>query len=158
MVSHWDIIFTKMKMEALSGWCISAVVTATWKTSHTQLSYHKIKTITISSATWTGRLLPRRLFTEWNTGLNALEMIVATLEYCKVVPTGSHECSHSNRKNAICKFVRTYWTNTRLQVRASWIALLPVTRHSVITTSCSQNGTPWSGDMKILHRQPALKR
>ena len=35
------------------------------------------------------------------------------------VPGGSHECSHRNRKNTTCKFVRTYWTNMRLQVTVS---------------------------------------
>ena len=33
----------------------------------------------------------------------------------------SHKCLDGNRKLAICKFVRTYWTNTGLKVLVSWI-------------------------------------
>lgn len=39
----------------------------------------------------------------------------------KLEPGGSHECSHGNRKNAACKFVRTYWSNVRLKVTISCI-------------------------------------
>jgi len=73
-------------------------------------------------------------------------------------PGVSHECSHKNIKNTVCKFVRTYWTNTRLKVTVSWIASSPVTRRGVTTTSWSQNGSPWSGDMWIPHRRKRSRR
>ena len=33
----------------------------------------------------------------------------------------SHKCSHRNRKNNVGKFVRTYWTNKKLEVAVSWV-------------------------------------
>ena len=63
------------------------------------------------------------------------------------VCTESHRCSHRNRKNTICKFFRISRINMRLQVTVSWITSLSVMRLGVTTTSRSQNGSPWSGDM-----------
>jgi hypothetical protein len=57
--------FTETKQWMLTqwgcGWCVSAVATATWKTSHVpeghaQLSHHEMKSVSISSSTWIGRL------------------------------------------------------------------------------------------------------
>lgn len=63
----------------------------------------------------------------------------------KFTPGGFHKFLHRNRKNLICKLIRTYWTNTRLK------ATLLVTRFSVTTMSQSQNSSPQSGDMWIPH-------
>ena len=52
----------------------------------------------------------------------------------KFVLSGSHKCSQRNRKNTICKLVRTYWTNMRPKVIVSWIASLLATRHSITTS------------------------
>ena len=54
------------------------------------------------------RITTRELCTELNIGCNALETLVASLEYRKFAPGGSHECSHRNIKNNVHKFVRTY--------------------------------------------------
>ena len=67
------------------------------------------------------------------------------------VPSGSHECSRRNRKKTLCRFVRSSWTNTRLKVTVSWITLLLMMRWDVTTTSHSQNGRPWSGDIWNSH-------
>jgi len=69
----------------------------------------------------------------------------------KFAPSGSCECSYGNRKHTICKFVKTYWTNTRLKVTVSWVTLLQVTRCGVTTMSWSKNGNPWSGNTWIPH-------
>ena len=39
----------------------------------------------------------------------------------KLVPGEPHSCSHKNRKNTMCKLVRTYWNKTALKVTDSWI-------------------------------------
>ena len=71
----------------------------------------------------------------------------------KFAPGGSHKCSHRNIKNTVCKFVGTYWINTRVRVTVSWIASSTVTRRGVTITSRSQNPSPWSGDMWIPHQR-----
>ena len=43
-----------------------------------------------------------------NIGFNELEMIMAMMEYHTFASGVSHECSHRNIMNTICKFVRTY--------------------------------------------------
>ena len=73
------------------------------------------------------------------------------------VSDGSHECSYRNRKNTICKIVRTYWTNTRLKLTVSWSASLPVMRCSVITTSWSENISLWSGNVWIPHQRKSSR-
>ena len=84
-----------------------------------------------------------------NIGFNTLEMMVATLEsVSKFVPSSSHRWSRRNRENIICKFVRTCWINTKVTVYC--IALLPVMRCDIITTSQSQSGSP-CGNMWIPH-------
>ena len=79
------------------------------------------------------------------------------LNITKFAPGGSHESSHRNRKNTVCRFVRTYWTNRRLKVTVSWIVSLPVTRCSVTTLSRSQNGSPWRGGMWISYWRKKFK-
>ena len=66
---------------------------------------------------------------ELNISLNALETMVAMLEYCKLYTLGSPKCSHRNRKNPVCKFLKTFWTDARLKVTVFWIALLLATVH-----------------------------
>jgi len=56
----------------------------------------------------------------------------------------SHKCSHRNRKNNVGKFVRTYWTNKKLEVAVSWVTYLPTLRCGVITMSLSQNDSSCS--------------
>lgn len=75
--------------------------------------------------------------------------MVATLEYCNVC---SCRCSCGKGKTTICKHVRTYWTNMKINVLLSWIALLLVMRCwwcdcGVATSSYNQNGSLWSGDV-----------
>jgi len=59
----------------------------------------------------------------------------------------SHKCSHRNRRNTVCKFVRTFWTNMRLKVTVFSTPSLLVIRCGVTSMSYSQNGSPQSGDV-----------
>jgi len=92
----------------------------------------------------------RELHMELNISFTALEMMECW-NTAKFAPDGSHKYSHRSRKNVVSEFVRTYWTNTRLNVTASWITSLPVTRCGVTATRWSQNGSPWSSHMWIPH-------
>ena len=82
----WTFKETKQWMWAQrgSGWCISAVVTAMWKTNHVLDSYaqlspwneeHLHQLICMNQQIATGELC-----TELNVSFNALEMMVETLE------------------------------------------------------------------------------
>lgn len=115
-----------------SGWPCTAVIPWNYKWLN-QLNHMN----------W--QIIIRELYQKLNIGFNAPIRMVAMLEYCKFMPGGiSHECSHRNRKNIICKFVMTYWTNTKLKVTVTLTVLLPV----IITImSQSQNRSLWSGDM-----------
>ena len=151
---------TKQRMWAQwdSGWCISEVVTEMWKTSHipdghAQLSHHEMNRVLISSSAWISRLQPGNCM-ELNSGSNALEPVMAMLEYCKIY---TYECSHSKRKNTVGKFIGIYWTNTRPKVAVSWIVSLPVIRCAVTTMSWSHDSSPLSGDMSIPHRQKSSR-
>jgi len=55
--------------------------------------------------------------------------------------------AHRNRKTTVCKFVRIYWTNTKLKVTVSWIVSLSVMRQGATTMRKST----WSGNMGIPH-------
>ena len=76
----------------------------------------------------------------------------------KFLPGRSHECSPRNRKNTICKFFNTYWTNMSLKVTVSWIASLLAMRCDVTTTTQSQNCRPWRGNMWIPHQRKSSVR
>ena len=125
-----------MKNKPFSGWPRTAITP--------QNEEHLNQLIHVKQWIMTGEL-----HRELNIGFSALVMMVATLEYCKIcvrwVP-------HRNWKNTAWRFFRIYWTNMRLKVTASWIALLLVMRCGVATTSCNQNGNPWSGNMLIPHQ------
>ena len=64
----------------------------------------------------------------------------------KFASSRSHEYSHRNRKNTVCKFVRIYWTNMRMKVTVSWITSLLGTTCGVTTVSWSQIRSPCSGN------------
>ena len=85
-------------------------------------------------------------------------MMLATLEYCKVCTRLPHECSHSNRKNNVCVFVMTYWTNTSLKVTVSRITSLLVMRSSISPMGWSQNGSPMCGDRWIPHQRKSSRQ
>jgi len=71
---------------------------------------------------------------------------IGTLQsLCQVSPM------NVNRKNSICKFVRTYSTYMSLKMAAAWTTSLTVTRCSVTTTIRTQNSNPWNGNMWIPH-------
>jgi len=161
----WAFTETKQWMLAQwgGGWRVSTVATTTWKTGHVpdghvQLSYHETKSISISLSARIGGLRLgncvrsrvsaemrwKRWCQRWNTA--------------KFATVGSHEWSHRNMKNTVCKFVRTYWTNTRLKVTVSWIASSPVTRRVVTSTSRSQNGTSPGADFYECGMQALVHR
>ena len=91
-------------------------------------------------------IMTRELCTKLNIGLNILETVVATTECREVCAMRVLEI-HRNRKNAICKFVRTFWTNIRMKMTVSWIPLLLEKTHGVTAMTRSQNGCQWSSDM-----------
>ena len=94
--------------------------------------------------------MTRELWMELNIGFSALERMMQPWNITQLAPGGSHQCSHSNRENAVGKFVRTYWTSTRLKVTVSWIISLLLMRQVVITISQSQNRSARSGDVDFL--------
>jgi len=160
----WMFAETKQWMLAQwgDGWCVLAVATVTWKTihvpdGHAQLSHHKMKSVSISSSTWIGGLWLGNCVRSWISASVHWKRWWQHWNIAKFAPGGSHKCSHKNIKNTVCKYVRTYWTNTRLKVTFSWIASSPVTRRGVTTMSRSQNSSPWSGEMWIPHRRKKFK-
>ena len=159
----WMFTETKQWMLAQwgSGWRVSAVATATYKTSHVpdghaHLSHHEMKSVTISSSARNGGLLGNCV-RSWISASMRWKRWWQRWNIAKFAPGGSHECSHRNINNSVMKFARTYWINTRLKVTVSWIASSPVTRRGVTTTSRSQNGSPWSGDMWIPQRRKSSR-
>jgi len=137
-------------------WCVSAVATAMWKTSHVpdghaQPSHHEMKSVSISSSAQIGRLQLGNCVRSWVSASVHWKQWWQRWNIAKFVPSGSHDCSHRNIKNTICKFVQTYWTNTRLKMTVSWSASSLVTRRVVTTMNQSQNSSPWIDDMWIPH-------
>ena len=153
--THWCLLYIYRDKQRLlahwhSGWCVSAVVTTTWKTSHTpdgqaQLSHHEMKSILISSSTWISGLWPGNCVQNWILASIHWKRWLQHWNIAMFVPPGSHKCSQRNRKDTVCKFFKTYGTNTRLKVTVSW------SRCGVTTTNQSINSIPWSGDMWICH-------
>jgi len=133
-----------------------------WKTSHVpeghaQLLHHKMKSISISSSTWIGGLWLGNCVRSSILASACWKQWWQCWNIAKYAPDGSHKCSHRNIKNTVWKFVRTYWTKTRLKVTVSWITSSPVMRHGVTTMSRSQNSSPWSGDMWIPHQRKSSR-
>jgi len=129
----WTFMETKQCMLAQwgGGWRVSAVATAMWKTSHVldghaQLSHHETKSVSISSSAQISGLWLGNCVRSWISAAMRWKRWWQCWNIAKFAPGGSHECSHRNIKNTVCKFVRTYWTNTRLKVTVSWIASSPV--------------------------------
>jgi len=125
----WTFTETKQWMLAQwgSGWHVSAVATTTWKASHVldghaQLSHHEMKSVLISSSARIGGLRLGNCVRSWISASVRWKWWCQCWNIAKFAPGGSHEWSHRNIKNNICKFVRAYWTNTRLKVTVSWIA------------------------------------
>ena len=136
-------------------WGTSVVVTATYKTSSIwpcTTSYHKMKSVSVSSSAWISRLWSGNCVQNWISDSIVWKRWWQHWNITKFVPGGFRECSHSNRKNTICKIVRTYWTKMRLKGTVSWMAALSIMTSGVSTTSHSQNGSLWSGNMGIPHQ------
>jgi len=70
------------------------------------------------------RITTRKLCMELNISFSASETMVAVLEYNKVCARRVSWISQRNRKNTVCKFVRTYWTNMNLKVKVSYITVI----------------------------------
>ena len=108
--------------------------------------YERQTTVTARNEDWldqfihvTWQITTRELCMELNI-FSALETMVENI--VKFVSSGFHKCSHRNKKNTICKFVRTYCTNARMKMTLSWIASLSVARCGVTIKSWRQNGSP----------------
>jgi hypothetical protein len=54
------------------------------------------------------RIMTRELCMELNVGFNVLEMMVETLEYCKVCTRWVPRILIQDIKKTVCKFVRIY--------------------------------------------------
>ena len=87
----WAFMESKQWMWAQwgSGWCVSAVATATWKTihvldGHVQLSPYEMKSVSVSSCMQIDevRWMCTALCTGLNISFNALEMMETTSELC----------------------------------------------------------------------------
>ena len=160
----WTFTETKQWMLAQwgGGWCVSAVATGTWKTSHVpdshaQLSCHELKSVSISSSMQIGGLQLGNCVQSWISASMDWKWWWQHWNIAKFAAGRSHECSDRNIKNTVHKLVRTYWTKMRLKVTVSWIASSSVTRRGVTTTSWSQNGSPWNGDMWIPHQRKSSR-
>jgi len=81
---------------------------------HAQLSHQEMKSISISSSVQIGKLWPRNCVEIWISASVSWKQWWQCWNIAKLLPSGSHECSHRNRRNTVCKFVRTCWTNTYL--------------------------------------------
>ena len=141
---------TKQWMWAQHGgrWCVSAAVTATRKTGHIldgyeQLPQHKMKSASTSSSKQMGRLWTW----SWISASVHWKWWWQRWHIAKFAAGESHKCSHRNRRNTVCKFVRTFWTNMRLKVTVFSTPSLLVIRCGVTSMSYSQNGSPQSGDV-----------
>jgi len=160
----WMFTVTKQWMLAPwgGGWRVSAVATAMWMTSHVpdshaRLSHHEMTSVSISSSARIGGLWIEKCVRSWISASMRWKRWWQCWNITKFAPGGSHECSYRNIKNTAFKFVRTSWTNTRLKVIFSSITSSPVTRCGVTTTSRSQNGSPWSGNMCISNRRKSSR-
>ena len=109
--------------------------------SHSQLSHHKMKSVSISSSMLIGGLQPGNCVWNWMSASVCWEQWWQCWNIAKFLPHGLHKWSHRNRKNIVGKFVRTYWTNVRLNMTVSGIVSLMVARCGVTIMSQSQNKT-----------------
>ena len=146
-------MFTETKQWMLAqwggGWRFSAVATATWKTSHVlyghaQLSHNEINT--------------RELCTELNIGFNALETMVAMLEYRKVCARWVPRMLIQAHKEYCMQVCQDLLNQYEAKVTVSWIASSLVMRCGVTTMSRSKSSSPWSGSMWIPHRRKSSRR
>lgn len=124
-------------------------VTVTWKISHVadvdaQLSHQKWRA-SPSADPWESVDYNQGTVYRAEYWLQCFGNDGGNVRISQFIPDGSHQCSHRNRKNIVCKFVRTYWTKTRLKVAIFW--------SSNTTTRWSQNSSLWSGSMWIPHQR-----
>ena len=120
-----------------SEWCISAVMTVMKHRPYSEEPHTAVKPWNDLLIYMNLQITSRELCTElnmcrklWWQNWNITESALG----------GSYQCSSSTRKNTVCKFVRTYWTNISLKVAVSCIILLLVMRHGVTTTTRNVNG------------------
>jgi len=71
----------------------------------------------------TQRTMNREPCTGLNTSFSAFQQRWQPWNITKFTPGGSHDCSYKNRKNTVHKVIRNYWTNTKLNVTVSWLAV-----------------------------------
>lgn len=87
-------------------------------------------------------IMTRGLVQSWIWASMHLKQWWQQWNIAEFVPGGSHRCSRRNRKNTIHKFVRTFWSNTRLKVTVFQITPLLVMRCAATTMSWNQNCSP----------------
>jgi hypothetical protein len=76
--------------------------------------------------TWIGRLRLGNCVWSWISASMCWKRWWQRWNIAKFATGRAYECSNRNMKNTVCKFVRTYWTNTRLKVTVSWITSSPL--------------------------------
>ena len=156
LAEHWWRLNSGCEYKEVVG--SSTVVTMMWKispvlNSHAQLSHHEMKSISISSSVWTSGLWPGNHAWSRISVLMCWKWWWQCWNVTEFVPGGSHRRSHRSRKNTVCKFVRTYWTNTVLKVTVSRIPSFLLTGRGVTTMRQYLNSSPWSGVMWVPHQR-----
>ena len=101
----WTFIEIKQWMWAQCGGGCAFQKTSHIPDGHAQLSYHNMKSISISSSTYTSVLWPGNCVWSWIFASVHWKWCWECRNIIKFVLDMSHECSHRNRKNTVCKFV-----------------------------------------------------
>ena len=136
------------------GYCVSSGVAVMWRQATFQKAIYRCHSIEWR-VSWSAH--PLRLADYNQRALYGAERQASVCwklwwvfwNITPFAPGRFQECWQRNRKNTVCKFVRTYWTNVRPKVTVSWVPSFLLTRHGVTTTSQSQNGSPWRGDIEF---------
>ena len=105
-------------------------------------------------ANW--QITTRELCTELSIGFNVFETMVPTLEYRIICARWAPQMltrEHQEHHIQVCWDLLNQYNAGGV----SWITSSQVTGRGVTTTSQSQNGRPWSGDMWIPHRRKSSR-
>lgn len=147
----WVFVETKQWMQWNSGWCISAVLTSMWKTSHVLnghalLSHHTMNEEHLYQLIHPNQqIMTSELCTELNISFSVLKMMVAMLEYCKV-------CTRWVPKMLT-------WEEKEHRMQVCWDLLKQYEAENesfldhIVTSdeTWCQNSSPWSSDVWIPH-------
>ena len=117
-----------------------------------QLSHSKMKSVWISTSAQISELQPGDCIQRWTLASVHWKQWHQQRNIAKFAHGGSHEPTHRNRNNTVCKLARNNWTHLGSTVTVSWITSLPLVRCGVRTMSRSQKRqSPWSSNVRILY-------